>query len=291
VQSNSSDLNSADAAASTYLTLRTNRQPDFQSAAEIENEQKNLYHASIRFLARVTGDPGAVVGLFTYADEKDEADIEILTADPSTTYRFTNQPSVDKHGNVIERASVTGTNLPAWTDWHVHRIDWVKGVCRWFLDGQEVAVNTYSVPKKPSGIILNVWSDGGVWSGNMSVGGKAEMHLQWIQVAFNTSGDRDGPSGKRGSKMKTKRNDDSLGRGSNRMWHGQETDGYAIQGLEHLVKRAGTGKRRCANVCVIDGVAKEGFPEMVYAAKAERLSPYTPLVILCAALVVWISGI
>jgi hypothetical protein len=38
-------------------------------------------------------------------------------------------------------------------------------------------------------MILNMWSNGGVWSGSMAKGGFAEMQVQWIEIAFNSSGD------------------------------------------------------------------------------------------------------
>jgi beta-glucanase (GH16 family) len=231
-----------------------------------------------------------VAGLFTYADETNEADIEVLTADNATTYRFTNQPSVDKHGDSIERASVTATALPAWTGWRVHRIDWVKGAVRWFVDGKLVATNGFNVPKKPSGIILNLWSDGGVWSGNMSVSGRAEMHVQWVQIAFNTSGNREGPRGKRGGKVKKKKSESFMIRRSSRLWFGQQMGEVHGQGQSSLIKRVGSGKRGCANVCVIDGVAREGYPEMVYQGMAGIMSPYKSLVVLCATLVIWVSA-
>ena len=66
----------------TYLVLRTVRLEDFQSSAEVENEQKNLMHASLRVKARVLGDKGAVAGFFTFYNDNNESDVEILTDDP-----------------------------------------------------------------------------------------------------------------------------------------------------------------------------------------------------------------
>lgn len=64
------------------MALRTTRLPHSQSTGEVENLQKNLMYASIRLRARVVGDPGACAGMFTYYDEDNETDIEILTAEP-----------------------------------------------------------------------------------------------------------------------------------------------------------------------------------------------------------------
>ncbi|KAF1814343.1 concanavalin A-like lectin/glucanase [Eremomyces bilateralis CBS 781.70] len=239
----------------TWLTLRTSRLDDFQSAAEIENLQKNLLHASLRFLARVRGDPGAVAGLFTFFDETNESDIEILTGDANRTWRFTNQPSLDKTGDEVAGASIEAPRLPEWRDWREMRIDWVPGVSRWYVDGEQVAENTYSVPRKPSGLILNMWSDGGEWSGEMDVGGSAELHVGWVQMVFNTSGPVEGPGEGRGGRYgSSKRSLSSV----------EES----TPEIHQLVPRKGA--KACKVVCAVDGTEQEGVPEVVFTASAAR---------------------
>ncbi|OCK78913.1 glycoside hydrolase family 16 protein [Lepidopterella palustris CBS 459.81] len=232
----------------TYLALRTTRLEDFQSSAEVENEQKNLMHASLRVKARVIGDPGAVAGFFTFYDDNNESDIEILTSDPKDMIRYTNQPSVDKNGNEIPQSSLNGTGLPAWDNWRTHRIDWLAKKSYWYIDGQEVANNTYSVPRKPSGLVINMWSDGGEWSGNMTIGGSAEYHIQWIELAFNTSGPVGGPGG--GNRKR------------------DEEEGI-------LEKRKSKG---CQVVCRVDGVKDVGFPEVAHVAASLAGMGAVPLV-------------
>lgn len=251
---------------SNYVVLRTVRMKNFQSIAEIDNNQKNLMHASLRFRARVRGAPGAVAGLFTYFDDNNESDIEILTSDPPTTYRYTNQPSVRK-GNDVAAASRTIENLPSWTEWRDHRIDWLPHVSRWFIDGQFIVENNYSVPRKPSGLVLNMWSNGGEWSQNMTVGKQAQLQIQWIQVAFNTSGNRDGPGKHRGGKRSL--SDSLLG--------GEDA------GVRKLFKR----ERHCTTVCAVDGVSKVGYPEIRYVdPKSAGSRVRTPLSIWIVCLMV-----
>lgn len=103
----------------------------------------------------------------------------------------------------------------------------------------EVANNTYSVPRKPSGLVVNMWSDGGGWSGNMSVGGSAEYHIQWIELVFNTSGPVGGPGG-----------------GYERR---EEEEAAAVE------KRKSKG---CRVVCRVDGVEDDGFPEVAHVSAA-----------------------
>ncbi|KAH7054470.1 concanavalin A-like lectin/glucanase domain-containing protein [Macrophomina phaseolina] len=232
-QTNSSDTGNDDIDFPTYLTLRTVRLEDFQSAAEIENEQKNLMHASMRMRARVVGDEGAVAGFFTFYDDNNESDIEILTDDPDAVIHYTNQPSV-KDGDEVPQASLKIAQLPSWRDWQDHRIDWLPHRSNWYLNNVLRATNTYSVPRKPSGLVLNMWSDGGEWSGNMSVNGSAELQIQWIELVFNTSGPVEGPGGENA-------------------------------GAGRLVKRKG---KRCDVVCRVDGVNKTGFPEIAHVSAA-----------------------
>jgi beta-glucanase (GH16 family) len=231
--------------------------------------------ASMRFRARIIGESGAVAGLFTFFDDKNEADIEILTRDPNSTYRFTNQPSVDKKGNDVPSASQAPTGLPVWTDWRVHRIDWVKGTVRWYVDDQLVATNTYNVPRKPSGIVLNMWSDGGVWGGNMTVGDSAEMHVQWVQVAFNTSGKRTGPGKHRGNK---KRSLDELE---------DERDATGLHDELHDSRTHWFQKRKskaCSTVCAIDDVSQVGTPEIRFTASAPSRAEATGSLMLATCL-------
>ncbi|KAK7535512.1 hypothetical protein IWX50DRAFT_630619 [Phyllosticta citricarpa] len=209
-QSNASDTGNNDSAYPTYLTMRVARLADFSSASELANNQANMLHASVRMWARVVGAPGACAGFFTYYDDSNESDIEILTQYGSNEYQYTNQPSVNKAGDEIEAASINVT-MPAqdagddWTVWHEHRIDWLPHRVNWYLDGKIVATNTYSVPRKPSALYLNMWSNGGSWSGNMSRGDSAEFHVQWVQMVFNTSGPRAGPDADSKRKSKSKR--------------------------------------------------------------------------------------
>lgn len=175
----------------------------------------------------------------------------------------------------MPQASLKVAQLPSWRDWQDHRIDWLPHRSNWYLNNELRATNTYSVPRKPSGLVLNMWSDGGEWSGNMSVGGSAELQIQWIELVFNTSGPIEGPAG--GSKKLRKRGvgqvDETggvFGRGLGE-WligaMGQAQD----EGAGRLVKRKG---KRCDVVCRVDGVNKTGFPEIAHiSAAAGGLAP------------------
>ncbi|KAF1968318.1 concanavalin A-like lectin/glucanase [Bimuria novae-zelandiae CBS 107.79] len=240
LQQNNNSGNVGD--ASTYLTLRTTRGEDFQSVGEIENLQKNLMHVSMRMSARVIGDKGAVAGFFTFVDDDNESDIEILTNDPKDVIRYTNQPSADKDGNQIAAASQMKNKLPVWDEWQTHRIDWLDKDSYWYLNKDQVAASSYSVPRKPSYLVINMWSDGGSWSGNMTEGGSAEFQIQWIEMTFNTSGKVEGLT---------------------------DPDPNSKRSVEHLGKRK---EENCKVVCKIDDVKELGTPEIVSSSLAARVS-------------------
>ena len=183
--------------SSTCLTMRTQRLPDFQTAAEFQAKQSNYHFLSLRVNARTVGDAGAVAAFFTYrsADKLvdiQEADVEILTRGPRTKVQYTNQPSYtetdDQQGD--DPRATRNASMPFGKtvgDWAVYRLDWTPSRSVWYVDGQQVADIAFQVPRDPAGLNINMWSDGGNWSGNMSVGGEAKLQVQWIEILFNTT--------------------------------------------------------------------------------------------------------
>lgn len=151
-------------------------------------DPSSVQYASIRLLARIRGNAGAVAGMFTYYNDTVESDIEILTQDSATRVEYSNQPTVDGKGDVIPgsnfNTSIAGGSTQ-WTDWNVYRLDWLPGRSAWYVNGQMAASTKVNVPEDESMVIVNMWSDGGFWSGNMSVGAEAELQIQWIEMVFN----------------------------------------------------------------------------------------------------------
>lgn len=224
--------------SSTYLTLRTERLPDFQTAAELESTSKGYQFLSIRMLARTIGSAGAVTAMFTYRGAKggddalagvQEADLEIRTADARDQVHYTNQPSITAAGDVVPGATQNAT-LPAgldWSDWAVHRLDWTPTQSTWYVDGAQTASIAFQVPRDPAQVILNSWSDGGQWTGNMSVHDAAYLQIQWLEMVYNTT---DAKSG----------------------------------------KRADAGGPGCKAVCSVDETSKTGTPVMLWNSGAGR---------------------
>ena len=244
----------------TYLTLRTTRTPTFQSAAEIDSVKTNYQHLSLRLLARVVGSPGACAGIFTWycpglcratsSPDVEEADIEILTSSPKpNNIHFTNQPSESPLGYTFTNAT-TNPEIPngrLWTEWNEYRYDWTPGMSTWYVNDEKVANISFHAPERPSQLILNMWSNGGSWTGNMSVGDAAFLQIQWIEIAFNTSD------------VTTKR--DESGSGNKRgLWETLRSDSENGRGLE---SRADGKHGGCKVMCSIDSGTVVGTPVVV----------------------------
>ncbi|ETN37182.1 uncharacterized protein HMPREF1541_08172 [Cyphellophora europaea CBS 101466] len=200
---NDGDDDSSSRNNGTFLALRTSRNRAFQSVAELTSRETDMQHLSVRARLRVLAsndsagqqsvvETGAVFGLFTYQSDTQESDLEILTDDDSSTVHCSNQPDYDaKKDRPVEGASseVAMPDGVKWTAWNTQRLDWLDGVSRWWVEGVNVLNKTVNVPKKPSAVVLNLWSDGGDWSGNMTVGRQARVGIEWIEVAYNVSRD------------------------------------------------------------------------------------------------------
>ncbi|TGJ86745.1 hypothetical protein E0Z10_g2035 [Xylaria hypoxylon] len=180
-------------ASNTYLVMRTIRHDDFQSAAEIESGSLNYQYLSMRMLARTKGNPGAITAMFTFRNNAtlakvQESDLEIRTSDPVQYIQYTNQPSWNTDGNIPQATrNVSMPTKLGWSDWQYHRMDWTPGSTSWLVDGKLVSTIQFQAPKDPSQVIFNTWSDGGTWSGNMTVNSTAEMQVQWIELVYNTT--------------------------------------------------------------------------------------------------------
>ncbi|KAL2164614.1 hypothetical protein VTH06DRAFT_3831 [Thermothelomyces fergusii] len=195
----SSSSSSSSPPPQTYLTLRTQRLPDFQTAAEIESTSSAFKYLSLRMRARTVGAPGAITAVFTYRGSKtlagvQESDLEIRTSDRRNLLHYTNQPAYTDDGEVVPEATRNAT-MPHgrdWTAWAVHRFDWTPGLTTWYVDGVELARIAFQAPRDESSIILNAWSDGGGWTGNMTLFDAAFLQVQWLELLYNRTTEKDG---------------------------------------------------------------------------------------------------
>lgn len=162
-----------------------------QFAGEIFWRPADMDAVSMRVSARITGDSGAVAGFFTYHNDTQESDIEVLTRDGGSSVHVTNQPTLD--GNDQPIADSTFNESMPWLktvdEFSVYRLDWFPniGVSAWYVDGAMLKSSEVNVPFEASTLMIDMWSNGGSWSGDMQVWGEAKLEIQWIELAFNAS--------------------------------------------------------------------------------------------------------
>ncbi|KAF3385312.1 hypothetical protein F1880_002786 [Penicillium rolfsii] len=204
----------------TYLVMRTTRHWNYTSTSEIETKVRSIFHCSLRVRLRVLpsnlyvslpGDfhshdnqsvafhenaslkeakphPGACVGIFTYREHNCESDIEILTKDPPYRVHYANQPDYDAVKDAMIPGASTTADLPVhWTIWSTHRLDWLSDISRWWVDNKPQDAKTYRVPDLPSRLVVNLWSDGGAWTGDMRTGQSVLLAIDYIELAYNVS--------------------------------------------------------------------------------------------------------
>ncbi|KAK2022606.1 concanavalin A-like lectin/glucanase [Colletotrichum zoysiae] len=265
--------NDQDASSDTFMSMRTARLEGFQSSAEIESISMGYHFVSVRMLARTLGGPGACTALFTYREadnyaDVQEADIEILTRDPDNRIQYTNQPSFNAQGDTIDKSTRNGT-MPrgtSWRDWAVHRLDWDEKDSTWLVDGSKVSKIAFQVPRDPSRVMLNSWSDGGSWSGIMNVGDSAVMQIQWIDMVFNTTeGSPPGPSESSAASASSSFTSSLTSSfTSAKRDIGLHRHGHGPMG--RLERRSGDGE--CQVVCSIDSSDTIGQPVMLHNGTA-----------------------
>ena len=120
------------------------------------------------------------------------------------------------------------------------------------MDDELVLQKTVNVPQRPRGMVLNLWGDGGNWSGEMKVGDEVVLGVHWVQVVFNISGNTDGrPGVVAEEKEGTNLNDARIGKGGS-------------GGLEKRREKADHQEEKCKVACHVNGVKQIGFPELTF---------------------------
>jgi Glycosyl hydrolases family 16/Chitin recognition protein len=170
-----------DSTAGTHLRLATSRTGTGQATSELQTKETDILYGSFRVRARVSGASGACASIFTYLDDTNEVDWEFLTKEGNRTFHATNQPGADK-------GATTPVTVPAsmgdWNDW---QLDWIPGQTQMLFNGQVVNTKTVNVPTTAMPFLINMWSDGGEWSGEMSEGQAAYLDLLSVEMFYNTS--------------------------------------------------------------------------------------------------------
>lgn len=161
------------------------------SIAEIVTRREDILYGSFRARYKIVvqkhTNGGAVSGFFFYHGDASETDIEILTREDDTTVHYSQQPTYDYDTDTSnEDASLTDNLSVPWTELQEHRWDWRPDITRFYQDGQEAAKLTINIPQRKGKIMINIWADGGNWSGRPA-DKDVIMEIQTIELFFNTS--------------------------------------------------------------------------------------------------------
>ncbi|KAJ5587167.1 Endo-1-3(4)-beta-glucanase [Penicillium hispanicum] len=149
-----------------------------------------LGNASGRVVDQGRPPPGACMGIFTYHSKDCESDIEILTSDPTYRVRYANQPDYDASTDKMIPGASTVADLPVdWTSWSTQRLDWHPHRSRWYVNNELQDSKSYGVPRLQSRLVINLWSDGGNWTGDMRTGDTIYTAIEYIELAYNRSSD------------------------------------------------------------------------------------------------------
>ncbi|KAL6407641.1 hypothetical protein AUP68_08662 [Ilyonectria robusta] len=133
---------------------------------------------------------GACTAFFTYENDTQEADIELLTRNKPDVVGFNTQPTLDIHGKFVPDShwNMSFPNNVTRDSWVNYRMDWVGDQVVWYVNGVHMANTSVNVPVEPSRLSIAMWGNGGTWTGNMTLGKSALLEVQWIEVVYNLSG-------------------------------------------------------------------------------------------------------
>ncbi|GAA5858374.1 hypothetical protein JCM8547_004669 [Rhodosporidiobolus lusitaniae] len=138
-------------------------------SAQVLTTDDSILYGTFTAVAKASNVSGVCQGIFTYTDDNDEIDIELLSSyytgenDYVTPgLHFTNQPLVAGTGETTTAVpyAVDGVEFDPTEDFHEYTIEWTEGLTRFFVDGELKTTFTENVPSKPTSFYLNNWSSG-----------------------------------------------------------------------------------------------------------------------------------
>ncbi|KAK2736430.1 hypothetical protein FQN57_000763, partial [Myotisia sp. PD_48] len=162
------------------------------SVASIASREGHFLHGSFRTEFKLQGaSGGSVAGFFWYHNDKNEIDVEILARefkDDSMLVHYTIHPALDEKGRLIRNSteiiSLEGDH-PA-NHFQTHRFDWTKNEVRFYQNSELVHSISKRVPKVSGNVYLNLWADGGMWSGAPSTT-DVFLRVKTITIFHNTT--------------------------------------------------------------------------------------------------------
>ena len=149
-------------------------------SGQIRTTRDDILRGSFRASYSVaSGSAGSVAGFFFYANDTQEIDIEIQSKMSNETVHIGNQPT--------QSTDVLLPTNGAVTEVHDYRFDWLAGQTNFYLDSVPAGSFSEDVPVVNGRIDLNMWGNGGTFSGPATPTTDNVMSISKIALYFNTS--------------------------------------------------------------------------------------------------------
>ncbi|TFK90382.1 glycoside hydrolase family 16 protein [Polyporus arcularius HHB13444] len=180
---------------SGYLTLKvsggTQNGSSIPSAA-IQTNDTNILYGTFKTTAIASTVPGVCHGFFTYKNDCQESDIEILTSHFTTgNDRITPGLQLTNQATSCNSSQNTRDAIPYPQDptaaAHEYTLEWSRKSTKYYFDGALIATMDTNVPYVPSAFLWNSWSSGNV---NWTSGPPTEdaiLRISKIDIKYTTS--------------------------------------------------------------------------------------------------------
>jgi len=175
-----------------YLNLRVDGGQTAMpySCGEVTTKVSNIRYASVRTVAVFSETPGVCNGMFFYADNNQETDIEWLSDPQSQSNNgdlklwFENQATDSSIAKTV--FNVTAPASPTTTE-HEYRLDWLSDRVNFYVDGVFIQEIDQNVPSAPGSWVFNNWANG---DPGWTAGPPAEdalFKIKKIDMYYNTA--------------------------------------------------------------------------------------------------------
>lgn len=149
-------------------------------SGQIRTTRRDIFRGSFRAsYSVVSKSPGSVAGFFFYANDTQEIDIEIQSKMNNQTVHLGNQPT--------QSTDIYLPNSGQVTEMHDYRFDWLKNETKFYLDSVPAGGFSKDTPVTNGTISLNMWGNGGTFSGPATPTTDNIMSISKIALYFNSS--------------------------------------------------------------------------------------------------------
>jgi hypothetical protein len=152
-------------------------------SGQIRTTRADIKYGSFRARFSVhAASEGSVAGFFFYANDTQEIDVEIPSRFPEAAVHLANQPSTSL--DVYSPNNATRDMVQE------YRFDWSEGATSWYIENVpawSVEGGDKDVPVVDGTISLNMWGNGGPFSGKTPPSTDNVMRIESITMYFNTS--------------------------------------------------------------------------------------------------------